>query len=98
MVVELGLPGRLSEVGVTPEQFPLIGETAVKNIFARTNPRPLRNPSDVIEILKNKDVDEKLRELRLDPGGTDPAETARFFGEEATLWGKVISQANITAQ
>ncbi len=63
-------------------------------------PAPLaaRISRDVIEILKNKDVDEKLRELRLEPGGTDPAETARFFGEEATLWGKVISQANIPAQ
>ena len=38
-------------LGVGPEQFRLIGETAMKNIFARSNPRPLRGPDDVIEIL-----------------------------------------------
>jgi tripartite-type tricarboxylate transporter receptor subunit TctC len=53
---------------------------------------------DVVEILKARDVDEKLRELRLEPGGTSPQDTAKFFAEEATLWGKVIRQANIPAQ
>ena len=53
---------------------------------------------DVVDLLRTKDIDEKLRELRLEPGGTSPAETARFFADEAALWGKVIRQANITAQ
>ena len=52
----------------------------------------------VVEILKAKDIDEKLRELRLEPGATSPADTAKFFADEAALWGKVIRQANITAQ
>jgi maleylacetate reductase len=52
LIAELGLPRKLSEVGITSKQFPLIGETVVTNIFARTNPRPLRAPADVIEILK----------------------------------------------
>jgi tripartite-type tricarboxylate transporter receptor subunit TctC len=53
---------------------------------------------DVVEILKAKDIDEKLRELRLEPGATDPPDTAKFFTEEATLWGRVIREANIPAQ
>jgi tripartite-type tricarboxylate transporter receptor subunit TctC len=53
---------------------------------------------DVVEILKAKDIDEKLRELRLEPGGISPPDTAKFFTEEATLWGKVIREANIMAQ
>ena len=53
---------------------------------------------DVVEILRAKDIDDKLRELRLEPGATSPSDTAKFFAEEAALWGKVIRQANITAQ
>ena len=51
----------------------------------------------MVGILNSKDVSEKLRELRLEPGATGPADTARFFVEEAELWSKVIRQANITA-
>jgi len=53
---------------------------------------------DVVEILKSREVDEKLRDFRLEPGGTSPAETAAFFADEAALWGKVIRQAGLTAQ
>jgi tripartite-type tricarboxylate transporter receptor subunit TctC len=53
---------------------------------------------DVVDSLKAKEMGDKLRELRLEPGGTDPQQTAKFFADEAALWGKVISQANITAQ
>jgi tripartite-type tricarboxylate transporter receptor subunit TctC len=53
---------------------------------------------DVVDILNKKDISEKLRELRLEPGATNPADTAKFFAEEAELWSKVIRQANITAQ
>jgi tripartite-type tricarboxylate transporter receptor subunit TctC len=53
---------------------------------------------DVVDILNSKDINDKLRELRLEPGATSPADTARFFFEEAELWSKVIRQANITAQ
>ena len=51
-VQDLGLPTRLSAVGVTPARFREIGEITMKEeIFAHTNPRPLRGPEDVIEIL-----------------------------------------------
>jgi alcohol dehydrogenase class IV len=52
MVARLGLPGRLRDVGITPEQLPLIAERSVPNMFVRQNPRPLRTPADVLEILE----------------------------------------------
>jgi len=60
--------------------------------------RTTRISQDVVEIVKGKAMSDKLRELRLDPGGTNPQETAKFFADETELWGKVIRQANITAQ
>ena len=37
------------------------------------------------------------RDLHLDPIGGSPAQTAAFFKEESTRWGKVIRTANIKA-
>lgn len=48
----LGLPRRLSDVGVREDRFRLIGENAMLSIFTRSNPQPIRKPDDVIEILK----------------------------------------------
>ena len=49
---KLGLPRKLSEVGVSEEKFKLIGENAMLSIFTRSNPQPIREPGDVVEILK----------------------------------------------
>jgi tripartite-type tricarboxylate transporter receptor subunit TctC len=51
---------------------------------------------DVVEMLGKKEVDGKLRELRLEPSAGSPAESAKFFADEAVLWGKVIREANLT--
>jgi len=51
-IAQLGLPRRLADVGVTEQQFRLIGENAMLSIFARSNPQPIRNPDDVVTILK----------------------------------------------
>jgi maleylacetate reductase len=48
----LGLPCRLSDVGVGEDKFSLIGENAMLSIFTHTNPQPIRKPGDVVEILK----------------------------------------------
>jgi tripartite-type tricarboxylate transporter receptor subunit TctC len=53
---------------------------------------------DVVEILNSNEVDDMLHRLSLEPGATSPAETARFFAEEAALWSKVITQAGIQPQ
>jgi len=49
---KLGLPRRLSDVGVREDKFRLIGENAMLSIFTRSNPQPIREPGDVVEILK----------------------------------------------
>jgi maleylacetate reductase len=49
---ELGLPRRLAEVGVNEDRFELIGKNAMLSIFTRTNPQPIREPSDVVKMLK----------------------------------------------
>ena len=53
---------------------------------------------DAIEILKSKDVSERLRELSLEVGATSQADTVKFFADETALWGKVIKEANIQPQ
>jgi tripartite-type tricarboxylate transporter receptor subunit TctC len=50
---------------------------------------------DVVELLRRKDVGETLGRISLEPGATSPADTRRFFGEEAALWSKVIKEAGI---
>jgi maleylacetate reductase len=51
-VGKLGLPRKLSEVGVREDKFKLIGENAMLSIFTRSNPQPIRDPRDVVQILK----------------------------------------------
>lgn len=51
-VGRLGLPRRLAEVGVTEDKFRLIGTNAMLSIFTRSNPQPIRDPDDVVTILK----------------------------------------------
>ena len=49
---ELGLPTSLEAVGVGEEQFGLIAKNTMKEFFIYTNPRPVRQPDDVIELLR----------------------------------------------
>jgi maleylacetate reductase len=51
-VGKLGLPRKLSDVGVREDKFKLIGENAMLSIFTRSNPQPIRDPGDVVQILK----------------------------------------------
>jgi maleylacetate reductase len=52
-IAELGLPRRLAEVGVGEDRFELIGKNAMLSIFTRANPQPIREPADVVKILKS---------------------------------------------
>ena len=49
---KLGLPRKLSDVGVSEDKFRLIGENAMLSIFTRSNPQPIREPGDVVKILR----------------------------------------------
>lgn len=49
----LGLPTSLREVGVGSDQFDLIASTTMKEeFFIYSNPRPVRSPADVVDILR----------------------------------------------
>jgi maleylacetate reductase len=52
-VAKLGLPRRLSDVGVHEDRFALIGKNAMLSIFTRSNPQPIREAGDVVQILKS---------------------------------------------
>ena len=51
-IVELGLPRRLAEVGVGEDRFELIGKNAMLSVFTRANPRAIKGPEDIVEILQ----------------------------------------------
>jgi tripartite-type tricarboxylate transporter receptor subunit TctC len=53
---------------------------------------------DVVAILQQPEVSERIRSLRLDPMGGTPAETAKFLAGETKLWGRVITENHITLQ
>src|SRR5262245_19375396 len=52
--------------------------------------------NDAIEALRSPEVGERLQNISLEVGATSPAATAKFFADEASLWGKVIKEAGIT--
>jgi alcohol dehydrogenase class IV len=48
----LGLPTRISELGVGRERLAVIAEKAMGNPFVRSNPRPIQTPAETLEILE----------------------------------------------
>ena len=52
LVRTLGLPQRLFEVGVTPEQFPLIAKNSMQDPSLHGNPRRITSEQQVIELLQ----------------------------------------------
>lgn len=53
LVVDLGLPNRLRDVGVTREDFPSIANDALQDIIVATNPRPVTALEEVVELLES---------------------------------------------
>ena len=49
---DLGLPRRLSDVGVTDDKLAVIAAAGAKHPVVRGNPRSITSPDDVAEILK----------------------------------------------
>lgn len=52
LIRDLGLPRRLSEVGVQAQDLAGIAEATLHDMWAATNPRPLANAVDVMDILQ----------------------------------------------
>jgi maleylacetate reductase len=51
-IKDLGLPRTLEEVGIHTDQFELIAKNTMHDHSIHTNPRKIRGPEEVIEILK----------------------------------------------
>jgi tripartite-type tricarboxylate transporter receptor subunit TctC len=51
--------------------------------------------ADVLDILQQQYVKDKLREWQLTPEGSSPADTAKFLRDETVLWNKVIKDASV---
>ena len=51
-IAALGMPRTLAEVGVTPDQFEKAARLSMHDRWIHTNPRPIKGPEDVMEILK----------------------------------------------
>jgi alcohol dehydrogenase class IV len=51
LIETLGQPTRLRDVGVQRSHYDAISAGAMQNVFVRSNPRTVNNPSDVREIL-----------------------------------------------
>jgi alcohol dehydrogenase class IV len=51
-VGSLGLPTRLAEVGVGPDQFDLISRNTMTEFFIFSNPRKVGTPADVMQLLQ----------------------------------------------
>ena len=51
LVIEIGLPTRLSDLGVSIDQIPELAEKASKDHLSATNPRPA-TASDYVELLQ----------------------------------------------
>lgn len=52
LVVDLGCPGRLRDVGVEKSDFPLLAEAVMEEVPSIQNPRPITGIDEVIEILQ----------------------------------------------
>ncbi|HZZ70006.1 MAG TPA: iron-containing alcohol dehydrogenase [Phenylobacterium sp.] len=48
----LGLPTDLASVGIRPDQFQAIAEHTMHDNGVRSNPRPIKGPQDIVEILE----------------------------------------------
>jgi alcohol dehydrogenase class IV len=52
LIAALKMPTTLRAVGVKREQLSKIAAAAMNNIWVRTNPRPIRSPDDVMQLLE----------------------------------------------
>lgn len=51
LVAELGLPTRLSMLGMDRSRLPVIAEKGMANMWVRTNPQPIKGAAQLLEIL-----------------------------------------------
>jgi tripartite-type tricarboxylate transporter receptor subunit TctC len=81
---EAGLPGLIST-----GWFALVGPPKLPAALQA------RIAKDVLEVLAMPDVQQKFRDVGVEPVGGSPAETAAYIKNEAQRWGEVIKANNI---
>jgi tripartite-type tricarboxylate transporter receptor subunit TctC len=70
--------------------------------FAMVGPPDMPNAivdkisGDTIEALKVPEVSQRIRDLGMDVTGLNPADSGKFFAQEAEHWGKIVKAAGIS--
>ncbi len=51
LIANLGMPRKLRDVGVLQDQFDIIAEYTLQDIWGKTNPRPINDQRDIVRLL-----------------------------------------------
>lgn len=51
LVAEIGLPGRLSDLKVNPEDLEAVATGAMENLWVKTNPEPISDVEQIRHLL-----------------------------------------------
>ena len=51
-IKSLGLPSRLSDVGIGEDKFGEISKIAINHRFIQANPRPFKSEADIVDLLR----------------------------------------------
>jgi tripartite-type tricarboxylate transporter receptor subunit TctC len=51
---------------------------------------------DTLDAIKGPDVAARIAAMGMDVVGLNPKDSGKFFAQEATLWGKIIKDAQIS--
>jgi len=52
LIADLGLRGRIRDIGIDKSDFPAIADRTMKNALLESNPRKVTGPADVMEVLE----------------------------------------------
>jgi tripartite-type tricarboxylate transporter receptor subunit TctC len=92
------VPGAEEVPTIVESGGPLIESSSWSMFLAPAGtPREIidRLSGEVAAAMKNEDLRKRFAELAVIPGGTTPAETAKFLADEVEKWRKVIVTANV---
>ena len=92
------VPGAEEVPTIVESGGPLIESSSWSMFLAPAGtPREIveRLSSEVAAAMKNEDLRKRFAELAVIPGGTTPADTAKYLADEVEKWRKVIVTANV---
>ena len=103
-IIATGTPERIAEASDIPTIAETVPGYRAVTWYAMVAPPQMpaaladKINHDVVEILGRKDVADKVHSIQMDPAMKSRTQAAKFFADEAELWGKVIKAANIPLQ